>query len=124
MLGLAWPELLLIGAVAVIAIGPKDIPPLMRQVGSWSRKARLMMQDFQKHWDDLPNQVDMASMQREADELQRKTYEKFGVDITKVSPTADHAEDEAHIATTKKPEEKIIDRTGAHTGDTKVVPPT
>jgi sec-independent protein translocase protein TatB len=101
MLGLAWPELLLIGAVAVIAIGPKDIPPLMRQAGAWSRKARLMMQDFQKHWDDLPNQVDMASMQREADEIQKKTFEKFGVDVTKVDPHADAEEDAAHIADSK-----------------------
>lgn len=98
MFGLAWPELLLIGAVAIIAIGPKDIPPLMRQAGAWSRKARLMMQDFQKHWDDLPNQVDMAAMQREADALQKKTFEKYGVDITKVDPHADAAQDEAHIA--------------------------
>lgn len=103
MLGLAWPELLLIGAVAVIAIGPKDIPPLMRQAGAWSRKARLMMHDFQKHWDDLPNQVDMAFMQREADDIQKKTFEKYGVDITKaevqkIEPHADQQEDEAHIA--------------------------
>lgn len=107
MLGLAWPEILLIGAVAIIAIGPKDIPPLMRQAGAWSRKARLMMLDFQKHWDDLPNQVDMTSMQREADDLQRKTFEKFGVDVTKVEPNADHAEDMAHSATPlKKNDEK------------------
>lgn len=124
MLGLAWPELLLIGAVAVIAIGPKDIPPLMRQAGAWSRKARLMMHDFQKHWDDLPNQVDMASMQREADELQRKTFEKFGVDITHVEAKADHAEDEAHIAATKKPDEKIIDRTASQPADIKAPPRT
>lgn len=105
MLGLAWPELLLIGAVAVIVIGPKDIPVLMKQAGIWSRKARLMMQDFQKHWDDLPNQVDMAGMQREADDLQRKTFEKFGVDVTKVEANADHDEDAAHIAAdTKSPE--------------------
>ncbi len=113
MLGLAWPELLLIGAVAVIAIGPKDIPPLMRQAGAWSRKARLMMHDFQKHWDDLPNQVDMSSMQREADELQKKTFEKYGVDITKaeiqkVEPEADQLEDEAHIAAAAKDKVKPV----------------
>ncbi|NDE91283.1 MAG: hypothetical protein EB059_09160 [Alphaproteobacteria bacterium] len=106
MFGLAWPELLLIGAVAVIAIGPKDIPPLMRQAGAWSRKARLMMHDFQKHFDsmgdDLPNQVDITSMQREADELQKKAFEKYGVDITTVDPHADHDEDEQHIAAALK----------------------
>jgi sec-independent protein translocase protein TatB len=102
MLGLAWPEVLLIGAVAIIAIGPKDIPPLMRQAGAWSRKARMMMQDFQKHWDDLPNQVDMAAMQREADAIQKKTFDTFNVDITKVDADADQHEDEHHIAATVK----------------------
>lgn len=102
MLGLAWPEILLIGAVAIIAIGPKDIPPLMREAGKWTRKARLMMADFQKHWDDLPNQVDMASMQREADELQKKTFEKFNVDLSKVDAAADKYEDDAQIAASKE----------------------
>ncbi|MBY0428495.1 MAG: twin-arginine translocase TatA/TatE family subunit [Alphaproteobacteria bacterium] len=117
MFGLAWPELLLIGAVAVIVIGPKDIPPLMKQAGVWSRKARLMMQDFQKHWDDLPNQVDMASMQREADELQRKTFEKYGVDVTKVESNADHHEDTAHIAANTKVEPPKSDEKAPHPHD-------
>ena len=117
MFGLAWPELLLIGAVAVIAIGPKDIPPLMRQAGAWSRKARLMMMDFQKHWDDLPNQVGIASMQREADEIQKKAFEKFGVDVTKVEANADHDEDAAHIAADVKVEQKKSDEKAPHPHD-------
>lgn len=84
MLGLAWPEILLIGAVAVIAIGPKDLPPLMRQLGRWSRQARMMLAEFQKHWDDLPHQVDVMKMQHEADELQRKTFKEFNVDIATI----------------------------------------
>ena len=96
MLGLAWPEILLIGAVAIVAIGPKDIPPLMRKLGAWSRQARAMYFEFKKHWDDLPQQVSVLEMQKEADALQKKTFEKFNVDLS-----ADREEDEAHIAAVK-----------------------
>ncbi len=80
MLGIGWPELFLVGIVALIAIGPKDLPPLMKQLGKWTRKARQMYGEFQKHWEDLPNQVGLEDMQKEADALRRKTYAQFDVD--------------------------------------------
>lgn len=79
MFGIGWPELLLIGIVALVAIGPKDLPPLMRQLGKWVRTARQMFHEFQTHIDDLPNQAGLHDMQKQADDLQRKTFEQFGV---------------------------------------------
>lgn len=79
MFGLSWPELLLIGIVAVIAIGPKELPVLMRTLGRWSRKGRAMADELRQHWEDLPNQTGLEEMQKEADDLQKKTFEKFGV---------------------------------------------
>lgn len=79
MFGIGWPELLLIGIVALVAIGPKDLPPLMRQIGKWVRTARQMFNEFQSHIDDLPNQAGLPDMQKQADDLQRKTFEQFGV---------------------------------------------
>lgn len=101
MLGLGWPEILMIGAVAIIAIGPKDIPPLMRQVGRFTRQARLMYNDFRRHWDDLPNQVDLMDMQHKVDELQRKSFEKFNVDLNKIE------KDESEENPPTKPEQKL-----------------
>ncbi len=77
MFGINWPELLVIGVVAVLVIGPKDLPPLMRQIGRWARKARLMYDDMRQHWDDLPNQIDLAEMEKQADKLQKKTNAPF-----------------------------------------------
>jgi sec-independent protein translocase protein TatB len=96
MFGLAWPEVLLIGAVAVLAIGPKDLPVVMRTAGKWSRRARLMLDDFKKHWDDLPRQADLLDMQKQADDLQRKTFESFNVDLTAIEKSyADDTENGA-----------------------------
>lgn len=101
MLGLGWPEILLIGAVAIIAIGPKDIPVVMRQIGRITRKARLMYNDFSRHWEDLPNQVDLLEMQNQADDLQRKTFEKFNVDLNKIE--ADESVEEVSKKEPPKP---------------------
>lgn len=95
MFGIGWPELLVIGIVAVLVIGPKDLPPLMRQLGRWSAKAQAMFGEFRRHWEDLPNQTGVADMEKEADEIQRRTYEQFNV---KLPP-----KDEATPPDTRKP---------------------
>jgi sec-independent protein translocase protein TatB len=72
MFGIAWPELLLIAIVAIIAIGPKDLPPLMRQAGKFARSARQMWNEMRGHFDELSTHVDLEDSQREADKLQKK----------------------------------------------------
>lgn len=106
MFGIGWPELLLIGIVALVAIGPKDLPPLMNQLGKWTRRARAMMGEFQKHWDDLPNQVGLDEMQKQADELQRKSFEAFKVDPATGLPPYGHKPEDfpADVKTDKKTE--------------------
>ena len=101
----SWPELLLIAIIAVVIIGPKDLPRLMRQCGLWARKARLVVAEFQRHWDDIPNQVDLLDMQKQADDLQQQGYKKYDVD-----PFADAAEDDAAIQENVQLESKNIDR--------------
>jgi len=60
MLDVAWPELLLIGAVALVAIGPKDLPKVMRNLGRWAGKARGMMQDVQRSFEQLNYETEIA----------------------------------------------------------------
>lgn len=67
MLDIAWPELVVIGAVALVAIGPKDLPKVMRTIGKIVGKARAMTRDFQSAMDQLHYEADVA------DRLQRDT---------------------------------------------------
>ncbi|HVL74321.1 MAG TPA: Sec-independent protein translocase protein TatB, partial [Beijerinckiaceae bacterium] len=47
MLDLSWGEVLIIGAVALIVIGPKDLPKALRTVGNMASKVRRMASEFQ-----------------------------------------------------------------------------
>jgi sec-independent protein translocase protein TatB len=67
MLGFAWSEIFLIGAVALVVIGPKDLPRVMRTMGQWSRKLRLLAGDFQRHFDDMVRQAELDEVKREAE---------------------------------------------------------
>jgi sec-independent protein translocase protein TatB len=60
MLDIAWPELMIIGIVAVVAIGPKDLPKVMHAMGRWAGKARHMAHDVQRSIEQLSYEADMA----------------------------------------------------------------
>ena len=47
MLDVGWQELLVIAVVAIIVVGPRELPQLMRTVGRWMGKARRMAREFQ-----------------------------------------------------------------------------
>ena len=56
MFDLGWSELLLIGIVALIVVGPKDLPILFRNVGKWVGKARGMAREFSRAMNDAADQ--------------------------------------------------------------------
>ena len=53
MFDIGWSELVVIGVVALIAIGPKELPGVLRSVGFWMGKVRKMAAEFQGLGDDL-----------------------------------------------------------------------
>ena len=67
MFGFAWSELLLIGAVALVVIGPKDLPKVMRSAAQWSKKLRLLANDFKGHVDEMVRQAELDEIKREAE---------------------------------------------------------
>jgi sec-independent protein translocase protein TatB len=64
MLDIAWPELVVIGAVALVAIGPKDLPKVMRTLGQWTGKARNLMHDIQRSMEQLSYETEIAEKLR------------------------------------------------------------
>jgi sec-independent protein translocase protein TatB len=64
MFDFAWSEIVLIGAVALIAIGPKDMPAAIRTVSSMVKKARKMAAEFQTHVDEMVREADLGDVKK------------------------------------------------------------
>ena len=66
MFDFGWPELFLILAVAVLVIGPQEIPELMRGLGRIVRRLQYMRYALSRQFDDFMQQSDLEEMQRAA----------------------------------------------------------
>jgi sec-independent protein translocase protein TatB len=62
---LGWSEILLIGTVALVFIGPKDLPKAMRVAGYWVRKARTLSREFQSSIDQMIREAELDEMRQE-----------------------------------------------------------
>ncbi len=69
MFDFAWSEIVLIGAVALIAIGPKDMPAAIRSVSSMIKKARRMAAEFQTHVDEMVREADLGDVKKTFNEI-------------------------------------------------------
>jgi sec-independent protein translocase protein TatB len=69
MFDFAWSEIVLIGVVALIAIGPKDLPVAMRAAARVVKKARAMAAEFQTHVDDMLRDADLREMRDNINQL-------------------------------------------------------
>lgn len=90
MLDFSWSELALIGVVALVVIGPKDLPKALRTAGVWVRKARSISREFQ-------SSVEQMMREAELDEVKKQIESVSSIDIGKeiekaVDPTGDLAE--------------------------------
>jgi sec-independent protein translocase protein TatB len=81
MFGFSWAEIGLIMAVALIAIGPKDLPVAIRTVTGLMKKARGMAAEFQGHVDEMMREANLADVKTEISKLRRFDFkaeaEKF-----------------------------------------------
>lgn len=66
MFDIGWPELMLIGLVALVVIGPKDLPKAIYGFGKWVRKARVVAREFQTHIDDMMREAELDDLRQQA----------------------------------------------------------
>jgi sec-independent protein translocase protein TatB len=71
MFGFSWGEIGLIMAVALIAIGPKDLPVAIRTVTGMMKKARRMASEFQTHVDEMMREANLSDVQSEINKIRR-----------------------------------------------------
>src|SRR5215468_4468756 len=86
MFDIGWSEMLIIGAVALIVIGPKELPGALKTFAYWVRQARKLAREFQSGVDDMIRQAELE----EAKQAVEEARQKLNRDIeTAVDPTGE-----------------------------------
>jgi sec-independent protein translocase protein TatB len=80
MFGIDSPELLVIAVVALVVIGPKELPGMLRSWGKWMAKARGMAAEFRGHVDEMVRQSEL-------DEVKKQLEGTSGLDLQSLDPT-------------------------------------
>ncbi len=89
MFDISWTEFLLIGIVALIVIGPKELPGVMRTLGQYTRKIRSMAADFQNQFQEALREADMADLKKQVDDMAQGVTK----DLTSLDPLKSVRED-------------------------------
>ena len=69
MFDIGWSELVVIAVVALIAIGPKELPAVLRTVGQYMGKIRRMASEFQGQFQEAMREAEMADIKKSVDEM-------------------------------------------------------
>lgn len=77
MLDLGWQELFFIALLALIVVGPKDLPIMVRSISRWIFKARRLVQDFQGSMESAARELEIDSIKHEVNKVYDDTEDGF-----------------------------------------------
>jgi sec-independent protein translocase protein TatB len=69
--GIGAPELLVLAILALVVVGPKELPLLMRRIGRMVGQARGLAREFMRGFDELGREAELAELRKEIDALKR-----------------------------------------------------
>ena len=64
-------HLLILLIVALVVVGPKDLPKLLHMMGKWAGKARAMAGEFRKSFDEMARQTELDELRKEIEALKK-----------------------------------------------------
>jgi sec-independent protein translocase protein TatB len=71
MFDIGWTELVIIAVVAIVVVGPKDLPRAMRTVGKWSGKMKRMAREFQNQFNEAIRESELEDVKKEVASIAR-----------------------------------------------------
>lgn len=97
MFDVAWSELLIVAVVAIVVVGPKELPGLLRTLGRIIGKLRRQADEFRRHFDESMREAGGEDLKRELDQLRynnplneiRNTIESAAREVTHPPLTLD-----------------------------------
>src|SRR5215813_3123966 len=70
---LGFQEIVILCVLALIVVGPKDLPLMLRKLGRWTAKLRAMANEFRTGMDELARQAELDELKKEVDSLRRNS---------------------------------------------------
>ncbi len=67
----SWSHIVILLTVALVVVGPKDLPRLMNMAGKWAGKARAMANEFRKSFDEMARQAELDELRKEIENLKK-----------------------------------------------------
>lgn len=69
MFDIGWSEFLVIGVVALVVIGPKELPTVLRTMGQWMTKIRRMASEFQGQFQEAMREAEFSELKKQVDAI-------------------------------------------------------
>jgi sec-independent protein translocase protein TatB len=89
MFDMGWSELLLVAVLAIVFVGPKDLPRLMRTLGRYVAKMRAMAREFQNSFEDLARESELEDLRKQVAEMRESAMKPLSDLERSVGLTAD-----------------------------------
>ena len=87
----SWSHILILLTVALVVVGPKDLPKMLHMVGKWAGKARGLAAEFKKSFDDMARQSELDELRKEIEELRNhQAITGLEADLNKPMESAPH----------------------------------
>ncbi|MEM6439335.1 MAG: Sec-independent protein translocase protein TatB [Pseudomonadota bacterium] len=80
MFDIGWTELLVLGSIALIVVGPKDLPGMLKTLGQTAGQAKRMAREFQRSMEDAAAEVDISKDMRDVQKSMADFSSKMGSD--------------------------------------------
>ncbi|WP_375463874.1 Sec-independent protein translocase protein TatB [uncultured Methylobacterium sp.] len=110
MLDMSWGEVMLIGGVALIVIGPKDLPKALRTVGQITRKVRRMAGEFQMQFNEAIREAELDDVRKDVEGI-RDTVRTAGTGFNPVQTIRDELKGAVEARSAKPSPETLADAT-------------
>jgi len=68
---IGFVELLVLAVIALIVVGPKDLPALLRKLGGMTAKAKRMANEFRGAFDDMGREIELEELKKEIEEIKK-----------------------------------------------------
>ncbi len=111
MFDIGWPEMAVVAVIALIIIGPKDLPRILRYAGRWAGKARKVANEFRRNFDDMVRESELDEVKKSVD--QAGSFNPVKDIGNSIDPTGEMKKDIESLAKEPKDETEAPDAPAA-----------